>query len=329
MRFEGVGRLKIIKPSKLRKKATIGIVSPSSFSEPFGLGQGVNYLRSQGYKVVLGECTKNLTRTGVFAGKDEARARELMTMFSDDSIDAVICSRGGCGAMRLLQYMDFGIIKDNPKIFMGYSDITMLHIAMHQATGLVTFHGPSIEGYAGDDPERDTPTGKENIDRALRMLSTAEPWGPIANPPQGMLLRTVVPGKASGTVFGGNLSIMADTLETRYSVRTDGRILFMEDVYVSEDDVERILTHMLVAGKFSKVKGIVFGQVSSFKKREMPLPSLEEVIQDRIGILTKIPSFTGLCCGHGRIRLTIPEGVRASIDASKPTLTIDESPLKN
>ena len=321
--------MNIIKPAKLRKRATIGIVSPSSFSEPFGLGQGVGYLRSLGYKVVLGECTRNLTRQGIFAGKDEARARELMTMFSDDSVDAIFCSRGGCGAMRLLERLDFGIIKDNPKIFIGYSDITTLHVAIHQMTGLVTFHGPSIEGYAGDDPEKDAPTGKDNIDRALRLLSTAEPWGPIENPSKGMLLRTIVPGKAKGTLFGGNLSVMADTLETPYSVRTDGRILFMEDVYASEDDLDRILTHMLVANKFARVKGIIFGQVSSFPKREMPLPSLEEVIQDRIGILAKIPSFTGLCCGHGRTRLTLPEGVRASIDASNPMLTIDESPLKN
>lgn len=288
----------------------------------------MNYLRDLGYKVVLGECTKNLTRTGIFAGKDEARARELTTMFSDDGVDAIFCSRGGCGAMRILQHLDFGVIKDNPKIFIGYSDITTLHIAIHQRTGLITFHGPSIEGYAGDDPEKDAPAGKDNIDRALQMLSKAEPWGPIENPPNGMLLRTIVPGKARGTIFGGNLSVMADTLGTPYAVQTEGRILFMEDVYVSEDDVERILTHMLVAGKFAKVKGIIFGQVSTFKKREMPLPSLEEVIQDRIGILTKIPSFTGLCCGHGRTRLTIPEGVRASIDASRPVLTINESPLK-
>jgi muramoyltetrapeptide carboxypeptidase len=320
--------LNIIKPPALRRGATIGIVSPSSFSEPFGLGQGVNYLRNLGYKVVLGECTRNLTRRGIFAGKDEARARELMTMFSDDSVDAIFCSRGGCGAMRILQHLDFGTIKDNPKILIGYSDITTLHIAIHQRTGLVTFHGPSIEGYGADDPEKEAPTGKDNIDRALHMLSKAEPWGPIENPPNGMLLRTIVPGKAKGVVFGGNLSVMADTLGTPYSVHTDGRILFMEDVYVSEDDVERVLTHMLVAGKFSKVKGIIFGQVSTFKKRDMPLPSLEEVIQDRIAILTKVPSFTGLCCGHGRIRLTIPEGVRASIDASRPVLTIDESPLK-
>lgn len=320
--------MRLLKPARLRKGCTICVVSPSSFSEPFGLGQGVNYLRSLGYRVILGECTRSLTRNGHTSGKDEARARELMKAFVDESVDAVWCSRGGYGAMRILDLLDFDVFRDNPKILIGYSDITTLHIAMHQRTGLVTFHGPSIEGYAGDNPEKDAPAGKENIDRALSLLSRAEPWGRIENPPEGMLLRTVVPGKARGPIVGGNLSMMTHTLGTEDSVLTDGKLLFMEDVYVSEYDIDRLLTHMHLARKFKDVKGIVFGQVSNFQKREEPTPSLEEVIQDRIGILRKVPSFTGLCCGHGRIRLVIPEGVRASMDATEPRLVIEESPLR-
>lgn len=320
--------MKLLKPAKLTKGATICVVSPSSFSEPFGLGQGINYLRSLGYKVLLGECTRNLTRTGHTAGKDEARARELMKAFSDDRVDAVWCSRGGYGAMRILDLVDFEAIKDNPKIFIGYSDITTLHIAIHQRTGLVTFHGPSIEGYGGDNPEKDPPAGKENIDRALSLLSRAEPWGRIENPPSGMLLRTIVPGRARGPLFGGNLSMMVHTLGTEDSIETKGKLLFMEDVFVSEYDIDRLLTHMHLARKFDDVKGVIFGQVSTFHKREEPTPSLEEIIQDRIGILKKTPSFTGLCCGHGRTRLVVPEGVVASMNATEPQLVIEESPLK-
>jgi len=320
--------LDIIKPARLTKGATIGVVSPSGFSEPFGLGQGVNYLRGLGYKVTLGECTKNLTRHGYFAAKDETRAKELMSMFSNDKVDAVFCSRGGWGGMRILPLLDFGVIKDNPKIFMGYSDITTLHVAIHQRTGLITFHGPSLEGYGGDDAEKDPPAGKDNIDRAIAMLSKAEPWGVIENPPNGMLLRTIVPGKAKGRTIGGNLSMIVHTLGTKDSIVTDGRIVFMEDAYVSEYDIDRLLTHLHLAGKFDKVRGIIFGQVSKFLKRDDPTPSLEDVLQDRIGILEDVPSFTGLCCGHGRTRLVVPEGVKASIDASEPSLSIDESPLK-
>lgn len=320
--------MEIVKPARLTKGATIGVVSPSSFSEPFGLGQGVSYLRGLGYRVALGECTKNVTRHGYFAGKDESRAKELMSMFSNDKVDAIFCSRGGWGGMRILPLLDFGVIKDNPKIFMGYSDVTTLHIAIHQRTGLVTFHGPSLEGYGADNAEKDPPAGKENIDRALAMLSRAEPWGVIENPPSGMLLRTIVPGKARGRIIGGNLSMMVHTLGTKDSIVTDGRILFMEDVHVSEYDIDRLLTHLHLAGKLDKVRGVIFGQVSKFHKRDEPTPSLEDVLQDRIGIMESVPSFTGLCCGHGRTRLVVPEGVRASIDASEPSLSIDESPLK-
>ena len=320
--------MKLLKPARLTKGATIGIVSPSSFSEPFGLGQGVDYLRGLGYKVILGECTRNLTRTGFLSGSDESRARELTDMFSNDKVDAIFCARGGYGAMRILPLVDFDTIRENPKILVGYSDITTLHVAIHQRTGLVTFHGPSIEGYAGDNPEKDPPAGKENIDRALTALSNAEPWGRLDNPPSGMLLRTIVPGKAKGPIIGGNLSMITHTLGTDDSIQTDGRILFLEDVHVSEYDVERLLTHMHLARKLDRVKGVVFGQISSFHKREDPTPSLEEVLQDRIGILHKVPSFTGLCCGHGRNKLVIPEGVRASIDSAEPSLSIDESALR-
>jgi muramoyltetrapeptide carboxypeptidase len=319
--------MKTTKPARLTKGATIGIASPSSFSEPFGLGQGVKYLRELGYKVVLGECTRNLTRSGFMAGKDEARAKELTDMFANDKVDAIFASRGGYGAMRVLPHLDFGVIKDNPKIFMGYSDITTLHVAIHQRTGLVTFHGPSIEGYSGDNPEKDLPTGKPNIDRALKLLSKAEPWGNLENPDKGMLLRTIVPGKAKGKLFGGNLSMITHTLGTEDSVDTKGRIMFFEDVYVSEYDVERLLTHMHLARKFDGVAGIVMGQFSNFPKREDSQPSLEEIIQDRVGCLKKTPSFTGLCCGHGAMKLIMPEGVKASMNATSPVLRIDESPL--
>ncbi|UCE44699.1 MAG: LD-carboxypeptidase [Methanobacteriota archaeon] len=316
-----------MKPRKLTEGATIGIASPSGYSEAFGLGQGVNYLRELGYKVVLGEVTRSLARSGFMAGTDQQRATELMDMFSDEGVDAIFASRGGYGAMRILPLLDFDVIRDNPKIFMGYSDITTLHMAIHQRTGLVTFHGPSIEGYAGDNPEKDQPTGKPNIDRALGLLSRAEPWGSIDNPPKGMLLRTVVPGKANGTLLGGNLSMITHTLGTEDSIQSDGRILFFEDVYASEYDIDRLLTHMHLAGKFDNVKGIVIGQFSDFPKVEESQPTFEEVIRDRIGFMSQVPSFAGLCCGHGEMKLVMPEGVKASMDASSPMLSIDESPL--
>lgn len=316
------------KPARLRKGATIGIVSPASFSEPFGLSQGVQFLRKKGYRVELGDCTRNLTRRGLVAGSDEARARELMDAFRDDRIDAVLCSRGGYGTMRILPLLDFDLVRDHPKIFMGYSDITTLHVNFHQKAGLVTFHGPSLEGVGSDTP--DAEKGKPdptNLARALKLLSSADAWGEIRNPPEGMLVRTVRPGKASGLTIGGNLSMMTHTLGSPYEVDTRKRILFFEDVYISEYLVEYELQAFELAGKLQAAAGIAVGQFSKFHKREEATPSLEEILADHMGRL-KAPSVTGLTLGHGRWNHPVPVGVEATLDADRPSFTIDEAPLE-
>ncbi len=315
------------KPARLRKGATIGIVSPASFSEPFGLGQGIAHLRKKGYKVVLGECTRKLTRTGMVSAPDALRAKELMDAFRDDRIDAVICSRGGYGTMRILPLLDTDVVRDHPKIFMGYSDITTLHVAFHQKAGLVTFHGPGVESVGADepDPEKGKPDPKR-LEKALKLLSSSEPWGEIRNPPEGMLLRTVRPGKASGLTIGGNLSMMTHTLASPFEVDTKGRVLFFEDVHISEYYVEYELTAFELAGKLRDAAGIAVGQFSKFAKREEAQPSLEEVLADHLGRV-RAPSFSGLCVGHGRWNHPVPVGVRATVDADRPALTITEAAL--
>lgn len=316
-----------IKPARLKRGATIAVVSPASFSEPFGLGQGVQYLRKKGYRVLLGECTRNLTRRGMVSAPDEARAKELMDAFRDDRVDAIICARGGYGTMRILPLLDFDVVRDHPKIFMGYSDITTLHVNFHQKAGLVTFHGPGVESVGADEP--DAEKGKPDpsrLEKALQLLSTSEPWGEVRNPPEGMLLRTIQPGKAGGLTIGGNLSMMTHTLGSPYEVDTRDRILFFEDVHISEYYVEYELTAFELAGKLAAAAGIVVGQFSKFAKREEPTPSLEEILADHLGRV-RAPSFTGLCIGHGKWNHPVPIGVRAKVDADKPSLTIAESAL--
>ena len=315
------------KPARLKRGATIAVVSPASFAEPFGLGQGVEHLRRKGYKVVLGECTRRLTRRGMVSAPDELRARELMDAFRDDRVDAVICSRGGYGTMRLLPLLDTDVVRDHPKIFMGYSDITTLHVNFHQKAGLVTFHGPGVESVGSGDP--DAEKGKPDpakLDLALRLLSSPDPWGVVRNPPEGMLLRSIRPGKASGLTIGGNLSMMTHTLGSPFEVDTKDRILFFEDVHISEYYVEYELTAFELAGKLRDAAGIAVGQFSKFAKREEAQPSLEEVLADHLE-RASAPSFTGLCVGHGKWNHPVPVGVKAAIDADKPALTITESPL--
>ncbi len=315
------------KPARLKRGATIAVVSPASFAEPFGLGQGVEHLRKKGYKVVLGECTRRLTRRGLVSAPDEIRAKELLDAFKDDKVDAVICSRGGYGTMRILPLLDYDVIRDHPKIFMGYSDITTLHVNFYQRAGLVTIHGPGVESVGADDPNSEK--GKPDparLDRALRLLSSEDPWGEIRNPPEGMLLRTIRPGKANGLTIGGNLSMMTHTLGSPFEVDTKDRLLFIEDVHISEYYVEYELTAFELAGKLRAAAGIAVGQFSKFAKREEAQPSLEEVLADHLE-RTPVPSFTGLCVGHGKWNHPIPIGVRATIDADRPALTITESPF--
>ena len=315
------------KPARLKRGATIAVVSPASFAEPFGLGQGVRHLRKKGYRVVLGTCTKRLTRRGMLSAPDEMRAKELMDAFKDDAVDAVLCSRGGYGTMRILPLLDFDVVRDHPKIFMGYSDITTLHVNFQQKAGLVTIHGPGVESVGSEAP--DAEKGKpdpHNLDRALRLLASPDPWGEIRNPPEGMLLRTIRSGKASGLTIGGNLSMMTHTLGSPFEVDTAGRILFFEDVHISEYYVEYELTAFGLAGKLAAAAGIAVGQFSKFAKREEAQQSLEEVLADHLERLPA-PSFSGLCVGHGKWNHPVPVGVRATVDADRPALTITESPF--
>jgi muramoyltetrapeptide carboxypeptidase len=311
----------------LKKGATIEVISPASFAEPFGLGQGISFLRKKGYRVVLGDCTRRLSRKGMVSAPDEMRAKELMDAFQDDKVDAVVCSRGGYGTMRILPLLDYDVVKDHPKIFMGYSDITTLHVSFHQKAGLVTFHGPGVESVGADDP--DSEKGKPDpskLEKALKLLSTSEPWGDIKNPPEGMLLRTIRPGKASGLTIGGNLSMMTHTLGSPFEVDARGRILFFEDVHISEYYVEYELAAFELAGKLASAAGIAVGQFSKFAKREEAQPSLEEILADHLNRV-RAPSFTGLCVGHGKWNHPVPVGVRATVDADRPALTITESAL--
>ncbi len=315
------------KPARLKRGATIAVVSPASFAEPFGLGQGVEHLRKKGYKVVLGECTRRLSRRGMVSAPDAMRAKEVMDAFKDDKVDAVLCSRGGYGTMRILPLLDYDVVRDHPKIFMGYSDITTLHVNFNQKAGLVTIHGPGVESVGAEEP--DSEKGKPDpskLDKALKLLSSPDPWGEIRNPPEGMLLRTVRGGKASGLTIGGNLSMMTHTLGSPFEVQTKGRVLFFEDVHISEYYVEYELVAFELAGKLEGPVGIAVGQFSKFAKREEPQPSLEEVLADHLERVS-VPSFTGLCVGHGKWNHPVPVGVRATIDADKPSLTVMESPF--
>ena len=312
------------KPPVLKKGDMIRVVAPASTERDLAkLNKGLSKLRELGFRVSLGECVRKIRTWGYLSGTDEERAAELNEAFRDDDVDAVFCVRGGYGTPRILPYLDYDMIKSNPKIFIGYSDITALHIAINQKSDLVTFHGPMIASEIGSEFTAYT----EQC--LLRALTKTEPLGEIANPVDGPLVKTINDGTASGRLVGGNLSLMAKTLGTPYEIETENALLLIED---TEDPPYRIdgnLTHLWLANKLQEAAGIIVGEITLFEpNNKEPSLNLWDVLKDRIGSSEK-PACYGLCFGHGTHHLTLPIGVQASLDATQGKLLIEENCTKS
>lgn len=306
-----------IKPRAISSGDTIGIVAPAGVFNPVQLNKGIEALKNLGFNVYLGKTVKKLMNKGYLAASDEERAEDINEMFSNDKVKAIFSVSGGYGSMRILPLLNYNLIKHNPKIFVGYSDVTALLIALHQKTGLVVFHGPMV---ASDMYNLSEYTKRYMI----KALTITEPLGEIINPIDGPFIRVINDGKAEGEIIGGNLSIIVSTLGTPYEIDTKGKILFIEDTNEAPYRVDRMLTQLILAGKLNDVSGMI---ICEFKNYDLNIPkytfSLEEVIQDRIGKLG-IPAIYGLCCGHGEHKITLPIGVKATLDATNATLRIDE-----
>ncbi len=310
----------MIKGKRLQFGDTIGFVAPSGvIREEGAIERAGEAAERMGFKVKFGE--NNHGRYGYLAGDDAARAADINAMFRDDAVDAVVCLRGGYGAMRILDRIDFDLIRSNPKIFMGFSDITALHIAMLEKCGLVTFHGPMGASNWAD--------GMDDFTQAqmFRALMDAAPLGDIPNPPE-YPRETVTPGAAEGLLVGGNLTLVASSLGTPWELDTKGRIIFLEEIGESTYCVDRMLTQLRLAGKFDECAGVVFGNFNNCKvEYEQFGCTLEEIIRDVVAPCGK-PVFTGLRCGHCRPNLTLPFGVSCRMDADACTLTALEAAVR-
>lgn len=296
------------KPPRLSQGDTVGIIAPASpLDHKEYLLLGKDFLENQGYRVKIdspGDMVYSFS-----AGSNTARVQSIHRMFEDPEIKAVICLRGGYGSLQLLPYIDYRLIYNNPKIFIGYSDITALHIALQQKAGLVTFHGPMIY------PELGTPVLPPYTKTILiHTLKAPSPLGRIPLPPGYPRLLTLKPGQARGLVTGGNLSLVAATLGTPYEINTRGKILFLEDVGESPYRLDRMLTQLHLAGKLHEAAGIIFGNFSDCGE-----PGHLEVIF-RFAGLVEIPSIYGLPAGHLPIQATLPLGIHALLDASGGSL---------
>lgn len=311
------------KPRALLPGDTIGLVSPSGPTRPDGGGttpesvaQARQRLHEVGFRTVV--APHAFDARGYLAGADADRAADLQAMLEHPAVQGVLCIRGGYGAHRLLGRLDYSAIGRRPKVFVGFSDITALHLALYTQCRFVTFHGPMAGAIAHADPH--------DYLELLRAVTRPEPLGRLVNPPGAPAIETLVPGVAEGPLIGGNAALLTGLLGTRFAPEARdfrGAILFLEDVGDKLYRLDRKLAHLRLAGILEEAAGIVVGEC-----RYTPEPgetlSLRNILDDHIVPLGK-PAIYGLACGHGTYHLTLPIGVRARLDAAERSLSIEEA----
>jgi muramoyltetrapeptide carboxypeptidase len=292
-----------IKPPALRTGDTVGIVAPASNIQKEQLDAGCAGLRRMGYKPFYLDSI--LEHDLYFAGSVKRRARELEEMFVREEVRAIVCARGGYGSNYLLDELDLAVVKANPKIFVGYSDVTSLLTYFADTAKLVTFHGPMVaKDFANE----------QGVDPAswLAALTGEGEW-----PTSSAKVKALVPGEASGVLYGGCLSILVASLGTPYEIKTGGTILFLEDIATKPFQIDRMLMQLKLAGKLSEVRGIVFGEMLDCIQHAQQGYTLEQVVLRVVGDLG-IPVAFGLPSGHvSAHNITLPIGVAARLSVGK------------
>ncbi len=306
----------MIKPKKLEFGDTIGIVAPSSpcYDEE-KIEVGKEKLEGMGFRVKLGKSC--FSRYGYLSGRDELRAEDINDMFLDNEVDGIICLRGGYGSPRILDKIDFQNIQNNPKVFVGYSDITAIHIAINQFSNVTTFHGPMIIDMDG---EFNVLSKISLLNNTTKIFNTYR----VLNP-KGEEITCINGGRAQGILVGGNLSLICATLGTPYEIDTRGKILFLEDIDEEPYKIDRMLTQLYLAGKLNEAAGIILGDWNNCVA-EKPTKSLSllEVFRDIITPIEK-PTIYNLKAGHCNPMITLPMGINVLMDANKGELIIKES----
>lgn len=295
------------KPGVLRAGDTVGIVAPASNISRELLVKGCDALRQLGYVPVYLDSI--LDQDLYFAGTIERRAQELEQMFMRREVKAILCARGGYGTNYLLSKLDPAKIIANPKIFVGYSDITTLETCFSDSAGFVTFHGPMVT----KDFALANGVDLSSWHAAMEGLAS---WVIGSDSDSGM--GGLLDGEAEGTLYGGCLTLLVASLGTPHEIRTDGTILFMEDVNAKPYQVDRMLMQLKLAGKFKTVRGIIFGEMLDCVQTANQGYTLQEVVMRIVGDLG-IPIAYGLRSGHvTRKNITLPIGVRASLSVKGP-----------
>jgi Uncharacterized proteins, homologs of microcin C7 resistance protein MccF len=313
-----------VHPKALKPGDTVGLITPATYvPDPDRLALAERTMKYFGLRMKMGKNAGK--RMNDYRTSIEERLDDLHAMFRDKTVDAVFAIRGGYGSMHLLDRIDYDLIRRNPKIFLGYSDITAMHLAIYKHSKLITFHGPITLSRFTDYTQK----------YFRKALFEAQPIGTVTNPPESNelrpshSLRTIRPGLANGLLTGGNLTLISNTMGTPYEIETKGKILFLEDVDEEPYSIDRMLTHLRLAGKFDGVAGVIFGECQDCRPKDYKPSSaipygLGEVLDNILGDL-KVPVLYGLTIGHTDDQLTLPLGVAATLDATNRTLEIKEA----
>ncbi len=318
--------MKLVFPPRLNPGDTLGIVAPASAPpDPKNVDRAMAVLEKLGYRTKL--APNAYKRLGFLAGSDRERAGDLMRMFTDRQVNAIICVRGGYGTARLLSRLDYSLIRANPKIFIGYSDITSLHGAFLSKAGLISFHGPMLNSdFALKRPPAFT------VQSFLRTLASATPLNDIATGYPGKTMKILRRGVAHGRLIGGNITILNTLIGTPWQPNFKNAILFLEDVGEAPYRWDRLLTQLLNGGRLQQVAGIAIGvnancQDPRAQTTKEYRQTLTDVFRERL-LPLKIPIVTGLPFGHVAMNATLPVGVRATLDANRGRLQLDEAGVR-
>jgi muramoyltetrapeptide carboxypeptidase len=300
-----------IRPPRLQKGDTIGIVTLGSPLAEDIINARINDLRSVGFNVILGQYV--YSQNGFLAATDQQRAADLMRMFENKEVKMILPTRGGVGVAGILPYLDFNSIQRNPKIITGYSDITVLLNVLYQYANLITFQSLLLIDFRPNTPAY-------NYNQFYSATSLLASHREILNPP-GIPLVSKVPGNVTGPIVGGNLTSFVDTLGTPFEIDTKGTILLLEETHEPINTVYRYMNHMKLSGKFQDCNGIIMGECTgcqvSYGK------SYEDLINEFVVPLGK-PLMTNLTTAHGIYKAAIPIGARVNLNTINNTLTVLE-----
>ena len=296
----------MIKAKKLKPGSTIGIISPSYWIDENILKNTSRFFSDQNYKLIYGKSI--YAKDGPFAGSPAIRADDIHSMFIDPSIDAILCARGGYGANKVIPLLDYELIKKNPKIFLGYSDITSYLISITQRSELVTFHGPMLSSYKDGFVEY-------NFNQMINILSGKRDAQIIA--PKTMEPHILKAGNAVGPLWGGNLTLMINRLGTNDAYDTTNAILFLEDLNEYYYSFERMLIHLQKAGMLDNISGLIIGELINIKDEDISFSkSTDEIVMDICGEMD-FPIVTNFPCGHGSYQATLPISLPVELQAER------------